>query len=191
MMTTFALVIAAWFAIIPVRADTGALTPQETSFRERNSEDSDEHFLTGRPHVGALGGFSTLPDGKTGGVMGVDVGFQPYSPLSAGINFAVAGPLQDSRRMTLMAKGAYNFGGTLPIIRYSYAGINLGWIHDSSPSFADLARTHDYFAFGPTIGFDQPFHRLWTIGAEGKIHSSFESDTPSSLVILGTLKYWL
>lgn len=169
------------------------LPEAEQKFSTRHEDVSRRDLEQVVPHIGLLGGVSEVPNDNAGGLVGVDVGIQPAPPFSVGLNFAVAGPTQDETRTMLMSKGAFNFGGNVPIIKYSYVGLNLGWIRDSVEITEDVKATNNYFALGPVIGFDQPVATHWTVGAEGKYLGNFEDDTQEndSMLLQFALKYWM
>lgn len=191
MVTSYAIASALILSTASAHAADEYLTPEERSFQERRNENTYDTFSRGQPHIGAIGGISGLPGDNTGGLLGVDVGFQAVDAISLGANFAMAGMAQDYERMTLFGKAAYNFSGDLPVIRYSFLGANVGWIRDSVEIFPGFEATDNYLGVGPVFGFDQPFSRYWTGGLEAKYIFNFEDETPNSLVVLAAVKYWL
>lgn len=190
------MVICAVYALVSIPSTLAApesapLASAEKSFAERSNERSIEDPDRSEPHVGALGGVSGLPNNQAGALFGVDVGFQFKLPVSFGVSFGVAGAGMDQSRSTLLGKVAYNFAGNIPIIKYSYAGLDFGWIHDSLRLAGNTAATQDYFGVGPAIGFDQPLSRHLTVGAEGKYLFNFERNTANNLAVMAAVKYWL
>lgn len=169
------------------------MNPAERSFQERNTQnDPNQQFDQFQPHIGLLGGASEVPGEKVGGLAGIDLGMQVMAPFSVGVNFAVAGALQDQSRTSLLGKLAYNVGGTVPVIRYSFIGANLGLVRDSVEiAGTDDSVTNSYFGVGPVVGFDQPIHRFWTVGAEAKYLANFVDFVPNSFAAMAAVKYWM
>jgi hypothetical protein len=146
-----------------------------------------------KPHMALLAGLST-PEGSydTGGAYGIDVGFQPFIPLSLSAELSQAAYNADSgddfKRTSLLAKVAYNFGGTIPVIKNSYVGLGGGMlIEDSGPS------TTTYGGLMPNLGFDIPTFTIenkWvSLGATAR-YMITASNAPDVFDVNGVLKYW-
>lgn len=138
-----------------------------------------------RPHVGIFGG-AIDPEGSTDsqGIYGVEIGYQPYFPLSLAAEISRVDTTALEQTLALV-KATYNFGGTTPIIRHSYAGAILG---------ADFERSGTYVASGPIIGFDIPTRNrpndFISIGANARYTILSKGDPDTSLGINGVVKYW-
>lgn len=188
------LATLATIAALPVLAraatDDAPRTPAEASFADKRADGLNDPVRRALPHVGLLGGVSDIPGDQAGGLVGVDVGYQPVSPISLGANFSVAGPTQNESRMMLLGKAAYNLGGDLPVIRYSYIGGQAGWVRDSIEITDALTFSEDYFAIGPTVGFDQPVASEWTLGAEARYLMNFTDVADNTFAAAAMVKYW-
>lgn len=181
-----ALLVGGLMSLVAFAADE---TTPSTSFpTPRNVEDRAGY----KPHVGAQLGLAT-PEGSydSGAEYGVDFGFQPYIPFAIGAELNHArleneGAGEDLDRTTFMAKGTYNFGGDLALIKYSYVGAGLGLSHDT-----DTTR----WVSAPLLGFDVPlndvgdFPGVFSAGAMAK-YAIQEGSSPDSLSLNGMLKYW-
>ncbi len=130
-----------------------------------------------KPHVGFMLGAadSTADDDANTGV-GLDIGYQPYVPVSVGLE------LSDINTQTnLLAKILYNFSGDNVFIRNSYAGGAIGSVADNA-------------AVGPVIGFDIPLNsetttsKTFSLGANAKYLFVEHDEQVSSLN--GIVKYW-
>ena len=141
-------------------------------------------------HMGLNMGFNS-PEGSYDSSMnlGVDVGFQPYIPFGVGAELFTTEMDRDNRnsddqRTALLAKGTYNFGGGIPVIRHSYAGLGAGPVLTGSTWDIGIA---------PLAGFDIPVTQLsgkdLTLGANIK-YLATTSDTPDSFMTNFAVKYW-
>ncbi len=137
---------------------------------------------------GFLGGVN-IPEGNksTTPEIGMDFGFQPYIPYSAGVELTTSnfGGKGLQKRTTFLLKSSYNFGGDIPVIRYSYVGLGIG------PTFL---YTGTELAVAPLMGFDIPLqgethHQEWSLGFYAK-YLMVTTNDPDSLILLGSLKYW-
>ncbi len=142
-----------------------------------------------KPHVGLLVGHAD-PEGR-GNVspeFGIDVGYQPYIPfgLAAEFNHTRFDDGQTiSDRNILWAKGTYHLGGTVPVLRDSYAGIALGAVFTDGPTT---------IAGAPIVGFDIPLVAVQeaqaiSLGASAK-YTIAGNDELDALSVNGVLKYW-
>lgn len=142
-----------------------------------------------RPHLGLLIG-NVTPEGdyKNAINYGLDFGFQPYVPFSVGIeanHSKIENDANESHERTLaLVKGAYNFGGDIPVIRDSFVGVGVG------PMIVDGTTL---LASAPMVGFDIPLSDkrvdLFTLGAAAK-YVIVEGSEPDNLQINGAIKYW-
>jgi hypothetical protein len=122
--------------------------------------------------------------------MGVDVGFQPYIPFGVGAEVFTTEMDEDNRnhddqRTVLLARGTYNFGGEVPVIRHSYVGMAAGPVL--------TGETWD-LGFAPLTGFDIPVAKMengndLTLGANIKyIYTT--SATADAFMTSAAVKYW-
>ncbi|MFZ4404864.1 MAG: hypothetical protein ACOYOK_12245 [Pseudobdellovibrionaceae bacterium] len=153
---------------------------------------SVENTAEAKPHVGLLLGMSN-PEGRysSGTEYGLDVGFQPYIPLSAGFevthneNKTKEEFGENLRQTNLLAKAAYNFGGTNIFIRYAH----IGALADAS-----FRNNETLLTSGPMLGFDIPVN----LGSDSKtslgLSIRYLINEGSNADILSTnaaLKIWL
>jgi hypothetical protein len=166
----------------------------ESPFPEPREADSSEW----KPHLGVRGGYVNPDDNFNGSVeYGVEAGFQPYIPVGLGLEFThfrsdsdTAGR-PDLERTNLLARGTYNFGGNVPIIRTSYLGAGLGPVFDHDNN-DDRTR----FGFNLLAGFDIPLDGEMGLGPNsfslGAVANYlFVSDNGADTFGLnGAVKYW-
>lgn len=141
------------------------------------------------PHVGVLAGIAS-PEGSysSTGELGVDIGYQPYMPFGLGAELTHFKSVGDNsasiERTQLLAKGTYNFGGSIPVIQYSYVGMGAGVAFTSGD--ANLVAA-------PLLGFDIPIQEMasgvLTLGALAKYALIGGADT-DTLSVNGIVKYW-
>lgn len=147
-----------------------------------------------KPHFGVMAGVGD-PDGSqnVGGNYAVELAYQPVIPFSLGLHFAISNFQNSSDsdklvRNSLLIKGGYNFGGNLPVIRYSYLAVNAGMIWEDT-------RSNDGLAFGamPNAGFDIPVLAM----EDGKLSLGVNvayllvtSGNPDTFSANGVVKYW-
>lgn len=148
-----------------------------------------------KPSVGVLGGF-TAPDSndyRSSIEYGIEAAFQPYFPFTVGLELSQAdydgdGDLPDIERTKVLVKGAYNMGGTVPVIRHSYVGFGLGPLIDRGDANVT------YFGFMPNFGFDIPVAQQQdqnlTVGANARYLISSAEANPDALSLNGVVKYW-
>jgi hypothetical protein len=109
-----------------------------------------------KPSIGIKGGL-TSPQGPYQGAAeyGIEAGYQPYIPYSAGVEFTTMSANRSNasnlNRTKILAKVNYNFGGTIPIVRSSFVGAGLGPVFDS-----ERGETVIRPAAGLLAGFDVP-----------------------------------
>lgn len=138
-------------------------------------------------HVGALGGL-TNTDSNSNFEYGVDVGFQPYIPFGAGAEISKT-DTGDLSRIKTLARGTYNFGGVIPVIRHSYVGAAAGMVFDRSTDIDG-----NWLASGPLAGFDIPVRQLAndrsvTLGAQAQ-YLFVEGSAPDSFSLNAQAKFW-
>ncbi len=153
-----------------------------------------ENVAEAKPSVGLMFGTFVPDDGSVATTnFGIDFMFQPRIPFAFGVETTVAKPESTKtgktlEHTTLLAKAQYNFGGTIPVIRSSYAGIGAG---------AQIQEDDTQFAAAPIVGFDIPLtfeneiSRV-SLGANAKyLYVEGNKDTDSNAVSLnGVLKFW-
>ncbi len=151
--------------------------------RGRAVENKSEY----KPHVGFLAGAAVAEgSGKTSTELGVDVGYQPYIPLGLAAEYSYSEVDDGSKiqkRNSIWAKGTYNLGGTIPVIKDSYIGMGLG---------AVLKSDGTSYAAAPLLGFDIPIHvndQIISVGATSRyaVVSDGDADT---LLVSGVVKFW-
>lgn len=145
-----------------------------------------------KPSIAVFGGVPISNGQQRGGAMSVEYARQPEIPFGTAVELGVAVTSEDRQqtltRTKLMFKGNYNFGGTTPVIRYSYVGLGLGAVLDNQNSRSDLL-----FGFGPQLGFDIPVTRgtdsQVSLGANAN-YLMIGGDRAAVTAISGVAKYW-
>lgn len=142
-----------------------------------------------RFHVGILPGIN-MAEGTRGPTpeLGFDIGYQPFIPYGVGLELSTSkfdgADTEMNRRTTLLAKTSYNFGGDLPVIKYSYVGVAAG------PVFLNDGTE---MGFAPLMGFDVPLgadiHELFSLGFYAK-YLFVTSKDPDSLITSAAIKFW-
>ena len=143
------------------------------------------------PHIGLMLG-TARPEGSYSGAteFGMDIGYQPYIPFGIGLEATYSDPAQDItgnrlKRTTVLAKGLYNLGGDIVVIRDMYLGLGLGVVFEDSTT---------NLASAPVVGFDIPIRdrndqASISLGANAK-YLTVEGANPDALTIAGVVKYW-
>lgn len=147
------------------------------------------------PHIGVVGGianpeqsFDTTVD------YGLDVGFQPWYPIGVGLEISglnsdrtEGSQPQDLKRTNILARATYNLGGSIPVIRHSFAGLGLGAVIDNGA----YKGTHSGVA--PMLGFDIPLmeatRQFVSLGLAAK-YVFVSGPSPDSTSLNGAVKYW-
>jgi len=88
-----------------------------------------------------------------------------------------------------VARGTYNFGGTIPVVRHSYVGAAAGAVFDRNTDFDG-----NWLASGPVAGFDIPVRevandRSVTLGAQAQ-YLFVEGSAPDSMSLNAQAKFW-
>ncbi|MGE3973569.1 MAG: hypothetical protein AB7F59_03485 [Bdellovibrionales bacterium] len=188
-----AVLLLALFLIVLSMPRANAQGTSETVFPSPRAVEANEW----QPHFGVRGGYSNPDDNFNGAAeYGLEAGFQPYVPFGVGLEFtrsvsesSVSKP--DLERTAVLAKGTYNFGGTLPIIRTSFLGLGLGPVFDHNDN-KDSTR----LGFNLLGGFDIPLDEQMGLGPNsfslGAVANYLfvSTDGPDTLGLNGTLKYW-
>ncbi len=164
---------------------------QSDTTPELRTVQQDSEF---KPHVG-LGVGVGNPEGSldAGGNYTLEAGFQPIIPISFigeyGVETYDTASSDKLVRNRLLMKANYNFGGTIPIIRYAYVGLGLGPMWEDTNGDDGLA-----LAIMPQAGFDYPLRKIidqspLTLGAN--VSQLFTtSDNPDVFAVKGVVKYW-
>lgn len=150
-----------------------------------------------KPHLGIMAGMSN-PEASYDAALevGVDLGFQAWTPFGVGVEVSHLSSRRDSAfgdrnldRTNILAKGLYNFGGTQPVLRYSYVGLGLGGVIDAT----GYQGTHTGVA--PLAGFDIPLgprntdEAAFSLGL-GTKYVFVGGPSPDYFAINGLVKYW-
>lgn len=158
-----------------------------STFPKPDKPDTTEEWRT---HMGILAGY-TNAEGDYNSALGygVDWGIQPYIPFGVGAELASTANEGDLTRTTLLGRFTYNFGGMIPVIKYSYVGGMLGPVWDSE-SANDGVR----FGIGPVAGFDLPLgkeitEKTVTLGLNARYIFVNES-VADTFALNGAMKYW-
>ncbi|MBC7711886.1 MAG: hypothetical protein H7177_01005 [Rhizobacter sp.] len=140
-----------------------------------------------RIHMGLTAGVSN-PNGDAASSpeYGINVGFQPYVPFGVGAELTTT-ELDNTnlQRTNLLARGTYNFGGDIPVLRSSYIGVVTG------PMFQSQGGNTEW-SVGPTAGFDIPLQDkhsdFLSLGLTAKyLYTTNVQDSFSAGL---ALKYW-
>jgi len=185
-MTAAMMTLVSMYARAQTSGQTGTTFPKVTATMSKDYA---------RPHVGVFGGivnpeqsFDTTYD------YGLDIGFQPWTPIGVGLEFTGLSSNrtqgtqpQDLNRTNILAKATYNLGGTIPVIRHSYLGLGLGAVIDASA----YKGTHSGIA--PLLGFDIPLtdepSKYFSLGMVAK-YIFVSGPAPDSTSLNGMVKYW-
>lgn len=154
----------------------------EGSLPEPQAVESKEQY---KVHMGLMAGVSSpRGDADSSPEFGLNVGFQPYVPFGLGAEVITA-ELDDTdiQRTSVLARGTYNFGGDIPVLRSSYLGVTTG------PMFAD---GETEWSTGPLVGFDIPLQNqasnFLSLGLQAKY--LWTTDSQDALSAGLALKYW-
>nr|MBA2403322.1 hypothetical protein [Bdellovibrionales bacterium] len=139
-----------------------------------------------RIHLGLNMGIN-IPEGTRGATpeLGIDIGFQPIIPFGLSLELSTSrfdgADDEMHRRTTLMTRGTYNFGGDIPVIKYSFLGVATGvvFLHDGME-----------MGLAPVMGFDVPLtdDRNCSLGFVAK-YLFVTSQDPDSLMTSAALKH--
>lgn len=146
-----------------------------------------------KPTLGFAAGVGS-PEGSmnSGGNYSLEAGYQPYIPLTVAGVLTVSDynstPGNKLTRTSAMAKVGYNFGGTLPFIRYSYAAMAMGPMWENATNSNQLA-----LGFKPSVGFDYPLDKVMDSALSLGMNANYlltTSSNPDVFAVNGVLKYW-
>jgi len=155
----------------------------EGTFPEvRQVEQKDDYKL----HMGLNGGVH-VPEGNANSTpeFGISVGYQPYIPfgLGAEVNTAKLDDGSDDQRTSVFARGTYNFGGDVAVLKNSWVGVLGGPV---------IIGDNFEWGWAPTLGFDIPLsdqaHDFISLGLNAKY--MFVSDSPDAFSAAAAVKYW-
>lgn len=170
------------FAQMSQEEKSSARSRLEGSLPEPQAVESKDQY---RLHMGLTAGVSSpRGDADSSPEFGINVGFQPYVPFGLGAEVITA-ELDNTniQRTSILARGTYNFGGDIPVLRSSYLGVTAG------PMFVD-GKTE--FSTGPIAGFDIPLQNqtsnFLSLGLQAKY--LWTTDTQDALSAGVALKYW-
>lgn len=154
----------------------------EGSLPEPRAVESKDAY---KMHMGLTAGVSSPNgDAESSPEFGINVGFQPYVPFGLGAEVITAELDEtDIQRTSVLARGTYNFGGDIPVLRSSYVGVTAG------PMFVD---SEVEWSVGPLAGFDIPLTQaasnFLSLGLQAKY--LYTTDTQDAFSGGVALKYW-
>lgn len=161
----------------------------ETQMQKAKSEASADD----RYNLGLAAGVNA-PDGNRDATAeaGATFGYNPRPEVGLGADFSTSrfndGDDADFERISAMARGAYNLGGDLPVLRDSYIGAAAGPIFLSRQNNPNQVE----WALAPLVGFDIPLnqklHDVISLGVNVKYLVT--TNTPDSTITTGVVKYW-
>ncbi len=158
-----------------------------------NQEELARRVGQGKPSVGVILGMANADGTYDNGVnYGVEASFQFSVPYSAIVELSGYTATRSTTepaitRTKLLGKVMYNFAGTVPVIRYSYAGAGIGPIYDS---VGDVQKWN--IGLAPQVGFDIPLGDTasnFSLGANVAL-LLVTGGSPSSASANGVAKYW-
>ena len=142
-----------------------------------------------RIHLGVNFGINS-PEGSRGSTpeLGIEMGFQPLIPFGLSLELSTSRFSSDDdefyQRTTILGKGTYNFGGDIPVVRYSYVGLGAGPVFLSDGTELGVA---------PLMGFDIPLFgdtdHSYSLGFMTR-YLFVTSKDPDSLINSAAFKYW-
>ncbi len=147
-----------------------------------------------KPHIGLQLGYAEPGDDHDAAAQyGIEVGYQPYIPFGLALEVSSFETDRDNqenlRRTTAIAKATYNFGGTAPLVRYSFVGAGMGAAMDSK------GEDETNVGFKWLAGFDIPLNRsgvttrqTFTLGATASYLSVLNAQ--DTFALNGQVKYW-
>jgi hypothetical protein len=145
-----------------------------------------------KPSLGIKTGIANIEgDDDQSWDYGVEMAYQAYVPVSiavelSGVSTQSDGPNPALSRTMLLGKGLYNFGGTTPVIRYSYVGGGVGPVYDNRNGKQDWN-----LGLAPQAGFDIPVNDREKVTLGANVAYTFVTgNNPDSLSANGVMKYW-
>ncbi|MGZ3723574.1 MAG: hypothetical protein ACXVA9_11615 [Bdellovibrionales bacterium] len=145
-----------------------------------------------KPSLGLNVGYASTENSRTTLGWGLEAGFQPIVPFTSaillgGYTYQGSASAPTLTRTMLMYKAAYNFGGSIPVIKDSYAGVQFGPVFDNINNNYDIE-----FGAAPVIGFDIPLSgemSHYSLGANANY--LFVGGSKNDVFALnGVAKYW-
>ena len=151
---------------LPALADIGQMGAGHSRFLPAIERAEGTSQL--KPTIGVSTGFAGTESRRGGTMYGIEAAYQPVIPFGLGV--VLGGYVADHSdtkatltRTKLMAKGTYNFGGAIAVLKNAYVGSSVGAVNDNESNQNDVN-----FGFEPTVGFDIPLKgdlNRWSIGA--------------------------
>lgn len=165
--------------------DTGRV--KETFPKVRRAETVEEQKIS----VGVTAGMASTEGRSNALGYGVEAAYQPFIPFSVGIDLGgysspSSGANATLTRTRLLARGQYNFGGTIPFVRHSWVGLGAGAVMDNEPG-----STSTNFGIQPIVGFDLPIDddAKFSLGANAN-YLFVGGAKPDVFALNGVAKYW-
>jgi hypothetical protein len=127
---------------------------------------------------------------KSAAGYGIEFGFQPIIPFSSAIELSgfTSQHQNDQATLTrtkLLYKAGYNFGGTIPVIKDSYAALGFGPIFDNIRNRMDVE-----LGVSPIVGFDIPItDSAYSLGANAS-YMFVGGPNNDAFALNGVAKYW-
>lgn len=171
--------------LVVTSAAYGASQTSSSSFGMQRPANWREHKTEVGVNLGVNspdGSYSTTPN------VGIDMGYQPSVPFNVGGELFTTNMDPDNasnqQRTALLGRGSYNFGGSVAILRDSYAGVAAGPV---------LTRTTWDIGLAPLIGFDTAVARIsgrdLSVGVNAKYLYTTSASQDSFMANLA-MKYW-
>lgn len=147
-----------------------------------------------RYSLGLTGGVNA-PEGNRSQTAeaGATFGYNPDAQLGLGADVSTSrfnnGDDQNYKRVSALARAAYNLSSTLPVLRDTYLGAAGGPIFLSRQNNPNQVE----WAIAPMAGFDIPLnqklHDVVSLGVNFK-YLVTSNNTPDSAITTGVVKYW-
>jgi hypothetical protein len=180
--------IAIFFGSLAVTAEEEApRRVHETFPKVRKAQTIEQQKIS----IGVSGGMAATEDRQNAPGYGVEAAFQPWIPFSAGLDLGgyvvpSSGANSTLTRTRLLARGQYNFGGTIPLIRHSWVGAGIGPVWDNVDNSTDVE-----LGVAPAVGFDffVDEEKKFTLGANAN-YMFVGGAKPDVFAVNGVAKYW-
>lgn len=147
-----------------------------------------------KPHFGIQVGYAEPGDDYDAAAQyGIEFGYQPYVPFALGVELnSFLSDKDDSdnmRRTTAMAKGTYNFGGSIPVLRHSFVGLGLGAAFDTEDNDeTNLAVKYLAGVDVPLTGNGLVRSKSFSLGATVSYLTVVNAQ--DNFALNGQMKYW-
>ncbi len=162
------------------------------AFAQTSTTTADRSFMNmEKPSLGVRLGMANMEGEEEAVEYGVEFGYQPFVPLGLAVELSgytsdSEGPDSGLTRTKLLGKGLYNFGGTIPVIRYSYVGAGIGPVYDNVENETDWN-----LGFQPVAGFDIPLGQAERISLGANVaYLLVTGDNVDAVSAAGQVKYW-